>query len=70
MVSISTVSKTCAAKPAAFSAMAMAGMPFAFSFSATVKNSSQVLGGSAPMSFNILVLYQRTLARWMLTGTE
>ena len=67
---MSMVSVTWAAKPGAFSAMAMAGMPLAFSFSATTKNSSQVFGGSAPMSFNIFVLYQSMLARWMLTGTE
>src|SRR5512137_1761857 len=70
MSEMSMVSQTWAVKPAAFSASRMAGMPFALNFSATAKNSSQVVGGFAPISANGLSAAHRTFARWMLTGTD
>ena len=45
-------------------------MPFAFSFSAALKKSSNVSGGLIWLSARTFLLYQSTLARWMLTGTD
>jgi 6-phosphofructokinase len=36
---------------------------------ATLKNSSQVAGGWSLLSANSFLLYHKTFARWMLTGT-
>jgi hypothetical protein len=49
---------------------ASALMPLAFSFSAAAKNSSKVAGGLMPLSARTFLLNQRTLERWMLTGTD
>ena len=46
------------------------GMIFlAFRAFATLKYSSQVVGGWSLLSAKTFLLYQRMLARWMLTGT-
>jgi len=44
-------------------------IPLALAFSATLKNSSKVVGASAPRLERTVLLYQKILDLWMLTGT-